>query len=58
MKDSKVSIMKAVLDVQEDDSIVKISLDLEIGGQEQLAQVLEQVKSIPNVLEAKRLVSA
>jgi GTP pyrophosphokinase len=56
MKDSKVSIAKAVLDVQEDDSIVKIALDLEISGQEQLAHVLNQVKNIPNVLEARRLV--
>jgi len=54
MKDNNVSIAKAVLEVQEDDSIVKIALDLEISGQEQLAHVLNQVKNIPNVLEAKR----
>ncbi len=58
MKDSKVSILKAVLDMQEDDSIVRISLDLEIGGRERLARVLNQVRSIPNVLEVRRLVSA
>jgi GTP pyrophosphokinase len=58
MKDRKVSILKAILDVQEDDSIVKISLDLEISGRERLAQVLNQVKNIPNVLEVKRLVSS
>jgi len=58
MKDSKVSIAKAVLDMQEDDSIVKIALDLEISGRDQLAQVLNQIKNIPNVLEAKRQVSS
>jgi GTP pyrophosphokinase len=58
MKDSKVSIAKAVLDVQEDDSIVKIALDLEISGRDQLVQVLNQIKNIPNVLEAKRQVSS
>ena len=57
MKDSHVSIMKAVLDVQEDDSIVKIVLDLEISDREQLASLINRVKSIPNVLEAKRMVS-
>jgi len=57
MKDNKVSIVKAILDVQEDDSIVKIALDLEISNQEQLTHVLNQVKNIPNVLETRRQVS-
>ncbi len=58
MKDSKVSIIKAVLEVREDDSIVNIALDLELNGQGQLAEVLNQVKNIPNVLEARRQVAS
>ena len=57
MKDSKVSIVKAVLEVLEDDSIVNIALDLEFSSRGQLVQVLNQVKNIPNVLEARRRVS-
>jgi len=58
MKDNKVNILKALLDIQEDDSIARISLDLEFNGQHRLVQLLNQVKNIPNVLEVKRLVSA
>lgn len=58
MKDNNVNIVKALLDIQEDNSIAKISLDLEFSGQHHLAQLLNQVNNIPNVLEVKRLVSA
>lgn len=58
MKENNVNIIKALLDMQEDDSIAKISLDLEFSGQHRLAQLLNQVQNIPNVLEVKRLVSA
>ena len=57
IKDSKISILKAILDVQEDDSIVRISLDLELGGRDRLAQVMNKIRSIPNVLEVQRVYS-
>lgn len=58
MKENNVNIIKALLAIQEDDSIAKISLDLEFSGQHRLEHILNQVKNIPNVLEVKRAVSA
>ncbi len=58
MKDNKVNIIKALLDTREDDSIALISLDLEFNGQQRLAYILNQVKTIPNVIEVKRAVSS
>jgi len=57
MKDNKVNILKALLDIQEDDSIARISLDLEFSGQHRLGHILNQVQNIPNVLEVKRAIS-
>ena len=56
LKEEDVQILKAVLDVQEDDSMVIILFDIEINGQQRLNQILNQVKNIPNVLEVKRLI--
>jgi len=57
LKDNKVSIIKALLDIHEDDSIVSINLDLEFNGQHRLTHILNQVKNIPNVLEVRRAVA-
>lgn len=56
LTDDDVHILKAVLDLQEDESMVNILLDIEISGQQRLGQVLNQVKNIPNVLEVKRII--
>ncbi|MEE9446521.1 MAG: TGS domain-containing protein, partial [Arenicellales bacterium] len=57
LKDDKISILKAALKIQEDDSIVMIEIDVELAGQLQLGQVMNQVRNIPNVLEVKRVFS-
>ncbi len=58
LKDDDVSILKAVLDIQEDESMVMILLDIEVSGQQRLGKIISQVKNIPNVLEVKRTISS
>ncbi len=54
LNDAKIQIQKAALDVQEEDSIVQLSLAIEVAGLATLTVALAKVKQIPNVLEAVR----
>lgn len=54
LNDAKIQIQKAALDVQEEDSIVQLSLAIEVVSLTTLSTALTRVKQIPNVLEAVR----
>ncbi|MFT5273754.1 MAG: GTP pyrophosphokinase [Saprospiraceae bacterium] len=54
LNDAKIQIQKAALDIQEEDSIVQLSLAIEVVGIATLTSALARVKQIPNVLEAVR----
>ncbi len=57
LKNEHVQILKAVLDIQEDESVVLIHLDIQLRGQQRIQPLLSKVKNIPNIIEVKRIFS-
>ncbi len=55
LKDARQEVSKAVLDTDEDESIVIVGLTLEVNSLSKLTRVLSQVGQVPNVLEVRRL---
>lgn len=54
LKAENIEITKAVLDTQDDEVIVKITLELQLNNPKQVDQLIGQVKGIPNVIDVKR----
>lgn len=55
LNDAKVGVMKANLETLEDDTIVRISMRIEITGLQKLSGILARLEQIPNVFEVRRI---
>ncbi len=55
ISESRIEVTKAILNTDEDNSIVRIEMGLTVSGITRLTRVLNQVSQIPNVLEVSRL---